>query len=305
MTPRIGPAPRRDAARSLHPALARAARPAAAARHRRRLDLERGARGAQPPGGAAAARRRPGARRPAAPRRPDRADFVVAYLGALRVGLVVVPANTAYREREVAHIVGDAGPRGGRGRRPGAAAAGSRRRGRRDLLVVGPEVDLPDGDPSRRSTPPARTTRPCSCYTSGTTGAPKGARADPRQPAGQRRGAPPRLALGARRPAGAGPAAVPHPRPRGRPPRHARWPAPRPCCCPRFDADAVLDAARASEATLFFGVPTMYARLAASPRAAELGRLRLCVSGSAPLPPTVFERLAERSGAAGRWSATG
>ena len=38
-------------------------------------------------------------------------DLVVAYLGALRMGLVVVPVNTAYREREVAHIVGDAGPR--------------------------------------------------------------------------------------------------------------------------------------------------------------------------------------------------
>jgi len=65
---------------------------------------------------------------------------------------------------------------------------------------------------------------------------------------------------------------------------------------PRFEADAVLDVARDHRATLFFGVPTMYTRLAASPRAAELGRLRLCVSGPAPLPPTVFERLAERAG---------
>jgi malonyl-CoA/methylmalonyl-CoA synthetase len=61
---------------------------------------------------------------------------------------------------------------------------------------------------------------------------------------------------------------------------------------PRFDVDAVLDAARDHQATLFFGVPTMYARLADSPRAGELARLRLCVSGSAPLPPTVFQRLA-------------
>ncbi|HKP99373.1 MAG TPA: AMP-binding protein, partial [Actinomycetes bacterium] len=65
---------------------------------------------------------------------------------------------------------------------------------------------------------------------------------------------------------------------------------------PRFEAGAVLDAARDHKATLFFGVPTMYTRLAASPRAAELGRLRLCVSGSAPLPPTVFERLADGAG---------
>ena len=40
---------------------------------------------------------------------------------------------------------------------------------------------------------------------------------------------------------------------------------------PRFDPDAVLDAVAAHDATLFFGVPTMYARLAARPGSAELG----------------------------------
>src|SRR5207302_2135645 len=44
------------------------------------------------------------------------------------------------------------------------------------------------------------------------------------------------------------------------------------------------------------GVPTMYTRLADSSRAGELGRLRLCVSGSAPLPPAVFDRLADGRG---------
>jgi malonyl-CoA/methylmalonyl-CoA synthetase len=65
---------------------------------------------------------------------------------------------------------------------------------------------------------------------------------------------------------------------------------------PRFDAATVLDAAKAHEATLFFGVPTMYARLAAEPRAAELSRLRLCVSGSAPLPAALHRRIEELSG---------
>jgi malonyl-CoA/methylmalonyl-CoA synthetase len=65
---------------------------------------------------------------------------------------------------------------------------------------------------------------------------------------------------------------------------------------PRFEPDAVLDAAAGHDATLFFGVPTMYARLAASARLRELARLRLCVSGSAPLPPAVFDRLADGSG---------
>jgi malonyl-CoA/methylmalonyl-CoA synthetase len=220
-------------------------------------------------------------------------DLVVAYLGALRMGLVVVPVNTAYREREVAHIVGDAGPRAAvvddqdRGRWAQRAAGG-------DLLVTGPEVGLPDGDP-----PPLDTAGPGDpallCYTSGTTGAPKGAvlahgnllasaealrlawRWEPDDrlvlalPLFHIHG----LGVGLHGTLLAGASAV---------------------LLPRFEAGAVLDAARDHQATLFFGVPTMYSRLAASPRAAELGRLRLCVSGSAPLPPTVFERLAERAG---------
>jgi malonyl-CoA/methylmalonyl-CoA synthetase len=65
---------------------------------------------------------------------------------------------------------------------------------------------------------------------------------------------------------------------------------------PRFELDAVLDAASAHDASLFFGVPTMYHRLAESPRVAELGRLRLCVSGSAALPAELHRTLAERGG---------
>ena len=51
-----------------------------------------------------------------------------------------------------------------------------------------------------------------------------------------------------------------------------------------------------SEATLFFGVPTMYDRLAASARAPELAALRLCVSGSAPLPPALFASCRDAAG---------
>lgn len=58
----------------------------------------------------------------------------------------------------------------------------------------------------------------------------------------------------------------------------------------RFDEAAVLGAAPAN--TMFFGVPTMYHRLAASGRASGLGSLRLCVSGSAPLAPDLWQQLA-------------
>jgi malonyl-CoA/methylmalonyl-CoA synthetase len=67
---------------------------------------------------------------------------------------------------------------------------------------------------------------------------------------------------------------------------------------PRFDPAAVV--AAADEATVFMGVPTMYARLlehleglpaASRDRAcAALGTLRLCTSGSAALPVTIGER---------------
>jgi malonyl-CoA/methylmalonyl-CoA synthetase len=65
---------------------------------------------------------------------------------------------------------------------------------------------------------------------------------------------------------------------------------------PHFDVDSVLDAISAHDASLFFGVPTMYHRLARSPRVEELAALRLCVSGSAPLPAELHRTLAERGG---------
>jgi malonyl-CoA/methylmalonyl-CoA synthetase len=219
--------------------------------------------------------------------------LVVAYLAALRLGLVVVPVNPAYRERELGHVIGDAEPR--------AAvlddhdrAASVRRLAGAEVLLVGPQVDLPDG-----ATPALDQEGPDEaaliCYTSGTTGSPKGAvlshgnllagaeavrlawRWDEADrlvlalPLFHVHG----LCIGLNGTLLAGASAV---------------------LVPRFEAGAVLDAAADHAATLFFGVPTMYARLAEEPRAAELGRLRLCVSGSAPLPAALFERVAELSG---------
>ncbi|MEV6301392.1 AMP-binding protein [Actinoplanes sp. NPDC051861] len=51
--------------------------------------------------------------------------------------------------------------------------------------------------------------------------------------------------------------------------------------------------------TLYFGVPTVWSRIAAAPGAARaLASARLLVSGSAPLPVPVFEALAELTGQA-------
>jgi len=216
-------------------------------------------------------------------------DLVVAYVAAQRLGLVVVPVNPAYTQREVDHILGDVRPAGAIADRP-EHAAWMRGAG----VVCGPEVDLRDGPPP----PLDRTSREdlaLIAYTSGTTGAPKGAmlssgnllasaeavrlawRWSPEDrlalalPLFHLHG----LGVGLHGTLVAGASAV---------------------LLPKFTPDAVLDAAADQGATLFFGVPTMYARLAASPRAGELARLRLCVSGSAPLPAELHRALAERAG---------
>jgi malonyl-CoA/methylmalonyl-CoA synthetase len=220
-------------------------------------------------------------------------ELVIAHVAALRAGIVVVPANTAYRARELAHIVRDARPR--------AALVDDRVRAGwvrdaagMEAVLVGPEVELPDAEPEALDV--SRPDEPALIgYTSGTTGAPKGAvlshanllagtesvrlawrwTADDRLvlalPLFHAHG----LCVGLHGTLLAGASAA---------------------LLPRFDVATVLDAAAEHHASLFFGVPTMYHRLADSPRAGELARLRLCVSGSAALPAELHGALAERGG---------
>jgi fatty acid CoA ligase FadD36 len=54
-----------------------------------------------------------------------------------------------------------------------------------------------------------------------------------------------------------------------------------------------------STGTMYFGVPTVWSRIAAAPAAARaLSKARLLVSGSAPLPSPVFDQLRELTGQA-------
>ena len=220
--------------------------------------------------------------------------LVVAHVAALRRGLVVVPANTAYRRREVQHLVRDAGAQLAVVDDPERAswiteAAPS-------AVVIEPpqpvaepgDVDV-DLDRARPDDPALL------CYTSGTTGEPKGAVLSHRNllassaavalawrwsrsdrlvlclPLFHAHG----LAVGLHGTLLAGGSAV---------------------LLPSFDVDGVLDAIRQHDATLFFGVPTMYTRLASSARGGELAALRLCVSGSAPLDATTWREIERRSG---------
>jgi malonyl-CoA/methylmalonyl-CoA synthetase len=218
-------------------------------------------------------------------------DLVIAHVAALRAGLVVVPANTAYRERELAHIVSDSRPRAAllddpeRAGWVGAVAPAA--------LVVDPGVRGRDREPQVLDA--AAPGDPALIgYTSGTTGSPKGAvLTHANLLAGSesvrlawRWTAEDRLLL-------ALPLFHSHGLCVG---LHGTLLAKASAVLlPRFSVDAVLDAATEHAATLFFGVPTMYQRLARSERVEELAGLRLCVSGSAPLPAELHRALSDRT----------
>ena len=220
-------------------------------------------------------------------------DLVVAHVACLRAGFVVVPANTAYRERELAHLVTDA--------RPSLAIVDG---DERDRWVTAADHSVTVTDTRLSTLPSNTTTTPVLDaagpddiallgYTSGTTGAPKGAilthgnllagaealllawhwTADDRLlltlPLFHMHG----MGVGLHGSLLAGSSIL---------------------LRPGFDAGDVTTLA--PEATMFFGVPTMYARLVDHADAARMGSLRLCVSGSAPLPPSLFDGFAERTG---------
>jgi long-chain acyl-CoA synthetase len=67
---------------------------------------------------------------------------------------------------------------------------------------------------------------------------------------------------------------------------------------PRFEPQAVLDAIARDRATVFEGVPTMYATLLLHPGAADadVSTLRMCISGGASLPVEILHGFERRFG---------
>lgn len=68
---------------------------------------------------------------------------------------------------------------------------------------------------------------------------------------------------------------------------------------PRFELESVLRTVRRYRPTIFHGVPTMYVALNGVPDIRKWGfhHLRICMSGGAPLPPSVQQRFESLTGA--------
>ncbi|MFJ5264884.1 long-chain fatty acid--CoA ligase [Streptomyces sp. NPDC088387] len=231
---------------------------------------------------------------------PNVPEFVVLYYGVLRAGAVVVPVNPLLKTREVEYHLRDSGAgllfawhRTPGEDEQGAAAAGVRHRSVEPTafaaLLAGheplPEVSEPDDEDVA-----------VLLYTSGTTGRPKGATLTH---AGLRHNTEVNTVHVQRMTAKdvvvgclplfhifgqictmsvsvhAGASLV---------------------LIPRFDPGTVLEAIVRDGATVFEGVPTMYAALLQHPSQADVSTLRLCISGGASLPVEVLHGFERRFG---------
>ena len=237
------------------------------------------------------------------------ADWVIAYVAALRAGLVLVPINPAYTESEVTGIAADAQPAAALVDDPDRGGWLARGAGRL-IPVAGLDAALCPGAGKATDTPrsaarvsPSATTDidhasledpAVLLYTSGTTGAPKGAALSHGNllasatavgiawdwtmedrllltlPLFHMHG----LGVGVNGALAAGAQLV---------------------LRPGFDAADVAQHAGAG-ISMFFGVPAIYQRLLAVGALGALAPLRLVVSGSAPLPAALAREIERATG---------
>jgi len=201
----------------------------------------------------------------------NRIELIDLYLACVKLGVIFVPINILYRERELAHIMRDAEPR---------------------AFVTETDLPEPSSDDHRPNVGLDGDDPAAIIYTSGTTGASKGAvlthnnflanavnliaawQITDRD----------RFLL---------PLPLFHIHALGNGLHCWLISGCRMRLLERFDHRTATAEILAFRPTLFFGVPTVYVRLLDTPAEAarEIGNgMRLFVSGSAPLPPQVLEQ---------------
>jgi malonyl-CoA/methylmalonyl-CoA synthetase len=218
----------------------------------------------------------------------NRIEIVDLWIACVKIGVIVVPINVLYKEREIRHIVGDAEPL--------AIVTTAAQMGDLPDGILAWDIDKLTADattmPDMRPFEPVHAATPAALvYTSGTTGASKGAVLTHGNFASNAMAVAEswRITSGDRYLA-----ALPLFHVHGLGNGIQTWLT---VGChmklvARFEYATAAELFEAYKPTLFFGVPTMYVRLLDVPddRARAIGKnARLFVSGSAPLPAQVHD----------------
>jgi malonyl-CoA/methylmalonyl-CoA synthetase len=219
---------------------------------------------------------------------PNSVEFIDLFLACLRLGVIFVPVNILYKDREVEHIVNDADPK--------LVVTGEtlpQLKLRPTTSYVGPNFPgLSEVEGSSGELPVALV------YTSGTTGRSKGAVLSQRNFAANAMNVIEAWKMtSADRYLGVLPLFHVHGLANG----VCAWLATgsRMRLVERFDAAKIVATMDAFQPTVFFGVPTMYVRLLElddETARRVSAKMRLFVSGSAPLPAAVLEAFRAKFG---------
>ena len=234
-------------------------------------------------------------------------DSILCYLASLFYGTILVPLNPRYTEEETLYFLEDAEARlflcrfgGTSSGKPGgwkvllrSPGGGLRETETGEFL----SSILGDSPPCGANAPKGPDETALLCYTSGTTGRPKGAMITHGNLASMAASLHEAWGWSTRD-------ILLHALPlfhvhgllvalQG-----ALYAGARTVLLPGFEAQEILDRLRRERATLFMGVPTMYRRLVSldDSVAPSLSDIRLFVSGSAPLAPEVFHAFRARFG---------
>lgn len=217
-------------------------------------------------------------------------EFIDLYLACLKIGVIVVPVNILYRDREISHIIKDADPKGFVAAAPLPGI---------DVWNVTQLAESAKSLPSAMNGPLLHGDDPAAIiYTSGTTGTSKGAVLSHNNFMANTMNLntcwkiteSDKLLLGL-------PLFHVHGLANG---MHCAFAAG--CTTrllPKIEHQRLPEEFKSFRPTLFYGVPTVYVRLLdqSDKMAKEMGSsVRLFVSGSAPLPPQVLEAFKEKYG---------